>query len=125
MICLMMSLPLLSQTLLSDSIVVPKQAVKNALIIKTQYDTCGAVLKITNEKVQLLEEKTNKQQQLILNLNTIITNKDGIITEKDNTINLKEEQIRTLKREKRGNFWRGIGLGGSVGVAVMAILFVL
>lgn len=93
--------------------------------MKGQFDTCSAILKITNEKVELLEEKANKQQQLILNLNTIITNKDGVIVEKDNIINLKEEQIQTLKKEKRGNFWRGIGLGGSVGVAVMAILFVL
>ena len=93
--------------------------------MKGQFDTCSVVLRITNEKVELLEEKANKQQQLILNLNTIITNKDGEIVQKDNLITLKENQIKTLKKEKKGNFWRGIGLGGSIGVAVMAILFVL
>ena len=85
----MMSLPLLSQTLSSDStIVVPKQAVKNALIMKGNLDTCSVVLQITQEKVVLLEEKANKQNQLILNLNQVITNKDGVIVEKDNIIKL-------------------------------------
>ena len=126
MICLMMSLPLLSQTLSSDStIVVPKQAVKNALIMKGNLDTCSVVLQITQEKVVLLEEKANKQNQLILNLNQVITNKDGVIVEKDNIIKLKEEQIVVLKKEKRSKFWSGVGIGGSVGVALMAILFVL
>jgi hypothetical protein len=126
MICLMMSLPLLSQTLSSDTtIVVPKQAVKNALIMKGQFDTCSAVLQITQEKILLLEDKSNKQGQLILNLNQIITNKDGVIAEKDKLITLKEEQIQVLKKEKRSKFWSGLGLGGSIGVGLMAILFVL
>jgi predicted RNA-binding protein with PUA domain len=120
-----MSLPLLSQTLSSDSIVVPKQAVKNALIMKGSLDTCEAVLHITQEKVTLLEEKANKQNQLILNLNNVITNKDAVIVEKDNIIVLKDGQIKTLKKEKRAKFWSGVGLGGSVGIALMAILFVL
>ena len=93
--------------------------------MKGQFDTCSAVLKITQEKVVLLEEKANKQNQLILNLNDVITNKDGVIAEKDNIIVLKDSQIRTLNKEKRSKFWNGVGLGGSVGIALMAILFVL
>ena len=90
-----------------------------------QFDNCSSILKITNEKVELLEEKANKQQQLILNLNTIITNKDGVISEKDNIINLKEEQITVLKKEKKSKYWSGMGTGASIGIALMAILFVL
>ena len=93
--------------------------------MKGQLDTCSAVLQITQEKVILLEDKSNKQGQLILNLNQVITNKDGVIAEKDNIITLKEGQIKVLKKEKSSKFWSGVGLGGSVGVALMAILFVL
>ena len=93
--------------------------------MKGNLDTCSVVLQITQEKVVLLEEKANKQNQLILNLNQVITNKDGVIVEKDNIIKLKEEQIVVLKKEKRSKFWSGVGIGGSVAVALMAILFVL
>ena len=125
MICLMMSSPLHSQTLLSDSIVVPTRAVKNALIVKQQHDTCHVVLTITQEKIVLLEDKSDKQNQLILNLNKIITNKDAVIVEKDKIITIKEEQIEVLKKQKRSKFWNGVGLGSSVGIAVAVILLAL
>ena len=126
MICLMTSFPLLSQTLSSDStIVVPKQAVKNALIMKSQFDTCSMVLKITQEKVQLLEDKSNKQEQLILNLNDVIVNKDTIIAEKVNIIDLKEDEISTLKKQKRKKFWSGILTGFTTGASVVVVLLLL
>ena len=93
--------------------------------MKGNLDTCAVVLKITQEKVVLLEEKANKQGQLILNLNEIIENKDSIITEKDNIIVVRDEQIKVLKKEKRSKYWSGMGFGASIGIAVMAILFVL
>jgi uncharacterized coiled-coil protein SlyX len=126
MICLMTSFPLLSQTLSSDStIVVPKQAVKNALIMKSQFDTCSMVLKITEEKVVLLEDKTKKQEQLILNLNDVIINKDTIISQNENIIILKDEEISVLKKQKRQKFWNGVLTGVVTGVSVVAVLVLL
>ena len=93
--------------------------------MKSQLDTCSMVLKITNEKVDLLEQKSSKQEQLIVNLNTIIINKNEIIQEKDSIIKIKEEQIEVLKKEKKSKFWNGVLLGGGSGIALMAILFVL
>jgi uncharacterized coiled-coil protein SlyX len=126
MICLMTSFPLLSQTLSSDStIVVPKQAVKNALIMKSQFDTCSMVLKITEEKVVLLEDKKKKQEQLILNLNDVIINKDTIISQNENIIILKDEEISVLKKQKRQKFWNGVLTGVVTGVSVVAVLVLL
>jgi uncharacterized coiled-coil protein SlyX len=122
----MTSFPLLSQTLSSDStIVVPKQAVKNALIMKSQFDTCSMVLKITEEKVVLLEDKTKKQEQLILNLNDVIINKDTIISQNENIIILKDEEISVLKKQKRQKFWNGVLTGVVTGVSVVAVLVLL
>lgn len=126
MICLMTSFPLLSQTLSSDStIVVPKKAVKNALIMKSQFDTCSMVLKITEEKVVLLEDKTKKQEQLILNLNDVIINKDTIISQNENIIILKDEEISVLKKQKKQKFWNGVLTGVVTVVSVVAVLVLL
>lgn len=93
--------------------------------MKSQFDTCSMALKITQEKVVLLEEKTNKQSQLILNLNDVIVNKDTIISEKEKIIVLKEDQITTLKKEKRRKFWNGILTGFATGASVVVVLLVL
>lgn len=122
----MMSLPLLSQTLSSDTLIaVPRIAVKNAIIVKGESDICKEELKITQEKVVLLEEKSNKQNQLIINLNNIINTKDGVIAEKNNIIVLKEEQIKILKKQKSAKMWQGLLMGFAGGAATFTLLFAL
>lgn len=90
--------------------------------MKTQFDTCSAVLRITQEKVQLLEEKAKKQEQLILNLNDIIVNKDSIVAEKVNIIDLRDDRISILETDKKKSFWNGILTGIAVGAGVVVVL---
>jgi len=122
----MMSSPLLSQTLSSDTLIaVPRIAVKNAIIVKGEFNICKEELKITQEKVVLLEDKSNKQNQLIINLNNIINTKDGIIAEKNNIIVLKEEQITILKKQKSAKIRQGLLIGFAGGAATVALLLAL
>lgn len=93
--------------------------------MKSQFDTCSTILRITQEKVELLEEKTTKQQQLILNLNDVIINKDTIIAEKVNIIELKEERISILETDKKKNFWNGLLTGAGIGASIVVILLAL
>ena len=93
--------------------------------MKSQFDTCSMVLKITEEKVVLLEDKTKKQEQLILNLNDVIINKDTIISQNENIIILKDEEISVLKKQKRQKFWNGVLTGVVTGVSVVAVLVLL
>ena len=90
--------------------------------MKSQFDTCSMVLRITQEKVGLLEEKTNKQQQLILNLNDVVENKDTLIAQKINIIDLRDEKISLLETDKKKNFWNGLLTGVAVGVSVVVVL---
>jgi uncharacterized coiled-coil protein SlyX len=83
------------------------------------------VLKITEEKVVLLEDKKKKQEQLILNLNDVIINKDTIISQNENIIILKDEEISVLKKQKRQKFWNGVLTGVVTGVSVVAVLVLL
>jgi uncharacterized coiled-coil protein SlyX len=83
------------------------------------------VLKITQEKVVLLEDKSNKQEQLILNLNDVIVNKDTIIAEKINIIDLKEDEISTLKKQIRKKFGSGSLTGFTTGASVVVVLLLL
>lgn len=93
--------------------------------MKSQFDTCSTILRITQEKVVLLEEKANRQQQLILNLNDIIVNKDTIIAEKVNIIELRDERISVLETDKKKNFWNGLLTGAGIGASIIAILLAL
>ena len=73
----------------------------------------------------MLEEKSNKQNQLIFNLNDVIKIKDGVIVEKDNIIALKEEQIKVLKREKSSKMWQGLLFGFVGGLGTFTLVFAL
>ena len=126
MICLMMTSSLLSQTLSTDSLIaVPRDAVKNALVVKSQFDVCQEELKTTQELVSLQSDKIELQSQQLANFSVALQSKDQIIQQKDNLIELKDGQIKTLKKQKRGQFWNGLFLGGAGGAALIAILFVL
>ena len=126
MICLMMTSSLLSQTLSTDSLIaVPRDAVKKALVVKSQFDVCQEELTATQELVSLQSDKIELQSQQLANFSVALQSKDQIIQQKDNLIELKDGQIKTLKKQKRGQFWNGLFLGGAGGAAFIAVLFVL
>jgi len=126
MICLMMTSSLLSQTLSTDSVIaVPRTAVKNALVVKSQFDVCKEELKTTQELVSLQVDKIELQSQQLANFSVTLQSKEQIILQKDNLIELKDNQIKTLKKQKRGQFWNGLLLGGAGGATLIAVLFVL
>ena len=126
MICLMMTSSLLSQTLSTDSVIaVPRTAVKNALVVKSQFDVCKEELKTTQELVSLQVDKIDLQSQQLANFSVALQSKEQIILQKDNLIELKDNQIKTLKKQKRGQFWNGLLLGGAGGATLIAVLFVL
>jgi len=126
MICLMMTSSLLSQTLSTDSLIaVPRTVVKNALVVKSQFDVCSIELKTTQELVSLQVDKIELQSQQLANFSVALQSKEQIILQKDNLIELKDNQIKTLKKQKRGQFWNGLLLGGAGGATLIAVLFVL
>lgn len=126
MICLMMTSSLLSQTLSTDSLIaVPRESVKRALVVKSQFDVCQDELRTTQELVSLQGDKIELQSQQLANFSVALQSKDQIIQQKDNLIELKDGQIKTLKKQKRGQFWNGLFLGGAGGAALIAVLFVL
>ena len=126
MICLMMTSSLLSQTLSTDSLIaVPRDAVKKALVVKSQFDVCQEELTTTQELVSLQSDKIELQSQQLANFSVALQSKDQIIQQKDNLIELKDGQIKTLKKQKRAQFWNGLFLGGAGGAALIAVLFVL
>jgi len=122
----MMTSSLLSQTLSTDSVIaVPRTAVKNALVVKSQFDVCKEELKTTQELVSLQVDKIDLQSQQLANFSVALQSKEQIILQKDNLIELKDNQIKTLKKQKRGQFWNGLLLGGAGGATLIAVLFVL
>ena len=125
-ICLTMTLSLHSQTLSSDSLVcVPRSAVENALILKSKYELVVMELNTTQELVEFQNEKLELQSQQLSNYSVALQSKDNIIEQKDNIISLRDDQIKTLKKQKRGQFWNGLFLGGAGGATLIAVLFVL
>jgi len=126
MICLMMTSSLLSQTLSTDSLItVPRSAVKKALIVKSQFDVCQEELTTTQELVSLQSNKIELQSQQLANFSVALESKDQIIQQKDNLIESRDAQIKTLKKQKRGQFWNGLFLGGTGGATLITILFLL
>ena len=125
-ICLTMTLSLHSQTLSSDSLVcVPRSAVEKALILKSKYELVVMELNTTQELVEFQNEKLELQSQQLSNYSVALQSKDNIIEQKDNIISLRDDQIKTLKKQKRGQFWNGLFLGGAGGATLITVLFVL
>jgi len=125
-ICLTMTLSLHSQTLSSDSLVcVPRSAVENALNLKSKYDLTIVELQTIQELVSFQNEKLELQSEQLSNYSVALQSKDKIIEQKDNIIILRDDQIKTLKKQKRGQFWNGLFLGGASGATLIAVLFIL
>ena len=125
-ICLTMTLSLHSQTLSSDSLVcVPRSAVENALNLKSKYALVVEDLTITQNLVDYQKEKLDLQSEQLSNFAIALESKDKIIDRKDNIITLRDEQVKTLKRQKRGQFWNGLLLGTAGGASIITVLFIL
>ena len=127
MLCLMMTLPIFSQKLSNDSIkCVPVSALRNAVIMKTEFEKCKISLSESRDSVFILNKIVSSQDTLIniktqkisilednvKNLNDVIVSKDGIIDEKN----------KQIKKYKKQTF---VGYGVGFVSILLSLLIVL
>ena len=60
----------------------------------------------------------------IANLNTKATNLQEVITEKDRQLGLKDDEIKVLKKDKKGNFFKGL-FGGTLAGGIITVALIL
>ena len=127
MLCLITTLPTLSQTLSTESnlIAVPRATLEKALKVKAERDLCVEELRLTQQKVVLYSKSIDLYKVEVENLNKIITSKDLVIVEKNKVISLKEDQIKVLQKEKSSKMWQGLMLGFAGGAATFTLLLAL
>ena len=123
----MMTLPLFSQKLSNDSFrCVPVSALKNALIMKSEFDKTKIILSDCRDSILILNKMTTTQDSIILIKeqkikvlnNDIDTYKDIVIT-KDNIIDIKDKEISKTKKQ------RNIGYGVGALSILLSLLIVL
>ena len=126
-LCLITTLPTLSQTLSTESnlIAVPRATLEKALKVKAERDLCVEELRLTQEKVVLYSKSIDLYKVEVENLNKIITPKDLVIVEKNKVISLKEDQIKVLQKEKSSKMWQGLLVGFAGGAATVTLLLAL
>lgn len=126
-LCLITTLPTLSQTLSTESnlIAVPRATLEKALKVKAERDLCVEELRLTQEKVVLYSKSIDLYKVEVENLNKIITSKDLVIVEKNKVISLKEDQIKVLQKEKSSKMWQGLLVGFAGGAATVTLLLAL
>ena len=126
-LCLITTLPTLSQTLSTESnlIAVPRATLEKALKVKAERDLCVEELRLTQQKVVLYSKSIDLYKVEVENLNKIITSKDLVIVEKNKVISLKEDQIKVLQKEKSSKMWQGLMLGFAGGAATVTLLLAL
>ena len=126
-LCLITTLPTLSQTLSTESnlIAVPRATLEKALKVKAERDLCVEELRLTQEKVVLYSKSIDLYKVEVENLNKIITSKDLVVVEKNKVISLKEDQIKILQKEKSSKMWQGLMLGFAGGAATVTLLLAL
>jgi len=61
----------------------------------------------------------------IVNLNTKTSNLQGVIQEKDRQLVLKDDEIKVLKKDKKGNFFKGLFSGTLAGAITTVALILL
>ncbi len=123
----MMTLPIFSQKLSNDSIkCVPVSALRNAVIMKTEFEKCKISLSESRDSVFILNKIVSSQDTLIniktqkisilednvKNLNDVIVSKDGIIGEKN----------KQIKKYKKQTF---VGYGVGFVSILLSLLIVL
>ena len=126
-LCLITTLPTLSQTLSTESnlIAVPRATLEKALKVKAERDLCVEELRLTQQKVVLYSKSIDLYKVEVENLNKIITSKDLVIVEKNKVISLKEDQIKVLQKEKSSKMWQGLLVGFAGGAATVTLLLAL
>lgn len=126
-ICLMMTLPLFSQKPSTDSIkCVPVSALRNALIMKSEFDKTKIVLSECRDSVSILNKIVTSQDSLIVIkdqkislLTDNINNYKEVVVNKDNIIGVKDEEIKKIKKQ------RNVGYGVGALSILLSILIVL
>ena len=123
----MMTLPLFSQKPSNDSFrCVPVSALKNALIMKSEFDKTKVILSDCRDSILILNKMTTTQDSIILIKeqkikvlnNDIDAYKDIVIT-KDNIIESKDKEISKTKKQ------RNIGYGVGALSILLSLLIVL
>ena len=123
----MMTLPLFSQKPSNDSFrCVPVSALKNALIMKSEFDKTKVILSDCRDSILILNKMTTtqdsiiliKEQQIKVLNNDIDAYKDIVIT-KDNIIESKDKEISKTKKQ------RNIGYGVGALSILLSLLIVL
>ena len=60
----------------------------------------------------------------IVNLNTKASNLQAIVQERDRQLGLKDDEIKFLKKDKKGNFVKGL-FGGTLAGAITTVALIL
>lgn len=123
----MMTLPLLSQKPSSDSIkCVPVSALRNAMIMKTEFDKTKVILSDCRDSISILNNVVLSQDSLILTkenkiqvLSDNIVNYKEIVSTKDDIISIKDKEIKHFKKQ------RNVGYGVGVLSILLSLLLVL
>jgi hypothetical protein len=127
MLCLAVSSPALSQTNLSDSTCcVPCTAIRNALILKKDYQLLKTEIGVTRDSLNLITKQSIEKDSVIIDQKHIISEKDIIITTKDKVIQTKDEHISDLNHNiKVYKKQRNISYIASGGVFILTLLLLL
>ena len=125
-ILMMMSFISFSQNDTSTrSIQLEKPIVK--LVIKDLItgDEAKSTLSITNDKINLLEQKIFLKDSIILNLNNQVSNFNSILAQKNNQLNISRELSERLEKDlKRAKIKNKLTLGAGIAGAVAILLLV-
>ena len=107
------------------SIQLEKPIVK--LVIKDLItgDEAKSTLSITNDKINLLEQKIFLKDSIILNLNNQVSNFNSILAQKNNQLNISRELSERLEKDlKRAKIKNKLTLGAGIAGAVVILLLV-
>tara|TARA_Y100000114_G_scaffold153685_1_gene174126 strand:+ start:514 stop:882 length:369 start_codon:yes stop_codon:yes gene_type:complete len=107
------------------SIQLEKPIVK--LVIKDLItgDEAKSTLSITNDKINLLEQKIFLKDSIILNLNNQVSNFNSILAQKNNQLNISRELSERLEKDlKRAKIKNKLTLGAGIAGAVAVLLLV-
>jgi hypothetical protein len=111
-------LPANSQTLLNDSVCcVPCYTLKNALILKQDYDLLKSELNISRDSINIYTKINFQKDSIIFDQRNIIKGngdiimiKNSILNEKDNEIIDLNKNIKHYKKQRNATIVTGVAL---------------
>jgi len=99
MVCLIQILPANSQTLLDDSTCcVPCYTLKNALILKQDYDLLKTELNLSRDSINIYTNISLQKDSIVLDQRNIIKENGDIITVKNSILSEKDKKIIDLNK---------------------------